>query len=151
MLDGTVAAAHHAQADLVCFSHLRWDFVFQRVQHLLGRAATRHYRVTFWEEPIHTRRKSTHRLVSRVSLGRRVGRAALCAMGRRPGGCTARDAGRVDRGSRGIVDPVLWYYTPMALAFSGHLSGRPVVYDCMDELGAFAGADDVVAASGSGR
>ena len=25
--------------DLVCFSHLRWDFVFQRPQHLLTRFA----------------------------------------------------------------------------------------------------------------
>ena len=25
--------------DLVCFSHLRWDFVYQRPQHLLSRCA----------------------------------------------------------------------------------------------------------------
>src|SRR4051812_45929559 len=36
---------------LLCFSHLRWDFVFQRPQHLLTRAA-RQYRVIFFEEPI---------------------------------------------------------------------------------------------------
>jgi UDP-galactopyranose mutase len=38
-------------ADLVCFSHLRWDFVFQRPQHLLTRCA-RDRRVFFIEEPI---------------------------------------------------------------------------------------------------
>ena len=32
---------------------------------------------------------------------------------------------------------VLWYYTPMALAFSAHLSAPVVVYDCMDELSLF--------------
>ena len=37
--------------DLVCFSHLRWDFVFQRPQHLLTRLAKR-YRVFFFEEPV---------------------------------------------------------------------------------------------------
>src|SRR5215213_6548850 len=37
--------------DLVCFSHLRWDFVFQRPQHLLTRCA-RERRVFFVEEPI---------------------------------------------------------------------------------------------------
>jgi UDP-galactopyranose mutase len=37
-----------------------------------------------------------------------------------------------------IVDPVLWYYTPMALDFSRHLPAAAVVYDCMDELSAFA-------------
>ena len=40
-----------AQPDLVCFSHLRWDFVFQRPQHLLTRCA-RDGRVFFVEEPI---------------------------------------------------------------------------------------------------
>ena len=34
---------------------------------------------------------------------------------------------------------VMWYYTPMALEFSRHLSG-PRIYDCMDELSLFAGA-----------
>lgn len=30
-----------------------------------------------------------------------------------------------------------WYYTPMALPFSNHLTPKIVVYDCMDELSAF--------------
>jgi Glycosyl transferases group 1 len=33
-----------------------------------------------------------------------------------------------------------WYYTPMALQFSGHLETHTTVYDCMDELSAFMGA-----------
>ena len=36
---------------LVCFSHLRWDFVWQRPQHLLSRAV-KHYDVLIIEEPI---------------------------------------------------------------------------------------------------
>lgn len=40
-----------------------------------------------------------------------------------------------------IEEYVLWYYTPMALPFTRHLMPRAVVYDCMDELSAFAGAD----------
>jgi UDP-galactopyranose mutase len=35
---------------------------------------------------------------------------------------------------------VLWYYTPLALQFSDHFKPCAVVYDCMDELSAFAGA-----------
>lgn len=39
------------------------------------------------------------------------------------------------------VDPgTLWYYTPQALPFSSHLRAKLTVYDCMDELTAFAGA-----------
>ena len=37
-------------------------------------------------------------------------------------------------------DYVLWFYTPMALPFTHHLNAAAVVYDCMDELSAFAGA-----------
>jgi UDP-galactopyranose mutase len=33
-----------------------------------------------------------------------------------------------------------WFYTPMALPFAGHLEPELTVYDCMDELSAFAGA-----------
>ncbi len=36
--------------DVFCFSHLRWDFVFQRPQHLMTRFA-RNGRVFFIEEP----------------------------------------------------------------------------------------------------
>src|SRR5690606_36883566 len=35
---------------LIVLSHLRWDFVFQRPQHLMSRLAD-HYRVYFVEEP----------------------------------------------------------------------------------------------------
>ena len=37
--------------DLVCLSHLRWDFVYQRPQHLMSRFAGDR-RVFFVEEPI---------------------------------------------------------------------------------------------------
>jgi glycosyltransferase involved in cell wall biosynthesis len=40
----------------------------------------------------------------------------------------------------GITRFISWYYTPMALEFSWHLSPLLTVYDCMDELSAFQGA-----------
>ena len=40
---------------------------------------------------------------------------------------------------------IAWYYTPMALAFSRHLSPDVCVYDCMDELSAFQGASPEMA------
>jgi UDP-galactopyranose mutase len=43
-----------------------------------------------------------------------------------------------------IAEYLLWYYTPMALAFTQHLSPVAVVYDCMDELSAFKGAPSVL-------
>jgi UDP-galactopyranose mutase len=138
MLDASVTDDGHAWPDLVCFSHLRWDFVYQRVQHLIGRAA-RQYRVTFWEEPLYTEEPG-HRLVTRVSPEGVTVVQPFVSWG---ADRVAAQREMLDEliVARGIVDPVLWYYTPMALAFSGHLAGQPVVYDCMDELSAFAGAD----------
>ena len=37
--------------NLICFSHLRWDFVLQRPQHLMTRFA-KTWSVTFWEEAL---------------------------------------------------------------------------------------------------
>ena len=36
---------------ILCLSHLRWNFVYQRPHHLMSRAARRHH-VLFVEEPI---------------------------------------------------------------------------------------------------
>jgi UDP-galactopyranose mutase len=41
---------------------------------------------------------------------------------------------------QGIEQHLLWYYTPMALSFSTHLSPIATIYDCMDELSAFKDA-----------
>src|SRR4051812_43201686 len=46
-----VSCAILHDTDLLCFSHLRWGFVFQRPNHLLTRFA-KHQRVFFIEEPI---------------------------------------------------------------------------------------------------
>ena len=40
-----------ALEQLICFSHLRWNFVTQRPQHLMTRFAAQR-NVTFWEEPV---------------------------------------------------------------------------------------------------
>jgi UDP-galactopyranose mutase len=36
--------------------------------------------------------------------------------------------------------PILWYYTPMALEFARDVQASMLIFDCMDELSAFAGA-----------
>src|SRR3954467_15169642 len=49
--NANAARSTTSRADLVCLSHLRWDFVFQRPQHLMTRFASER-RVFFFEEPI---------------------------------------------------------------------------------------------------
>ena len=125
--------------DIVCFCHLRWNFVFQRPQHLLTRFAHER-RVFFVEEPVFDSE------VPRIDTVRESSGVIVAVPHLAPGISPADTT----RAMRSLVDGlfalheirqyVLWYYTPMALAFSRHLSPLAVVYDCMDELSAFAHA-----------
>jgi UDP-galactopyranose mutase len=129
--------------DLVCLSHLRWDFVYQRPQHLLSRCAETR-RVFFFEEPVHDGGPLRLEVMER-------GRVRV-VVPHLPEGLTsdvAREAAMrsmVERmlAGNGVSDYVLWYYTPMALQFTRHLHPRAVVYDCMDELSAFKGASPLL-------
>jgi UDP-galactopyranose mutase len=45
-----------------------------------------------------------------------------------------------------ICEYTLWYFTPMAVDFTSHLTPVTIVYDCMDELSAFKGAPSILKA-----
>jgi UDP-galactopyranose mutase len=125
---------------LICFSHLRWNFVYQRPQHLMSRVA-REYRVFFVEEPVGTDSAEPWLDAREVEDGVTVLVPRLPDTAAGPE--TAAEQRRIlDRyfEDQGVTDPVLWYYTPMSLAFSDHMAASRVVYDCMDELSAFQGA-----------
>ena len=125
--------------DLICLSHLRWDFVYQRPQHLMERCARAH-RVFFVEEPVVDRGPAF------LDVQPRQGGVQLVVPHLPPG----LDATAAEQVQRHLLDLllreykiqsyVLWYYTPMALGFTDHLAPLGVVYDCMDELALFAGA-----------
>jgi UDP-galactopyranose mutase len=126
--------------DLVCFSHLRWDFVFQRPQHLLTRFA-RDHRVFFVEEPVFS--EGSMRLEMREDVsGVRVVVPHLPDGLRSEIATTAVMKEMIQRlfVENGINHYVFWYYTPMALPFTNHFNPLASVYDCMDELSAFKGA-----------
>ena len=127
--------------DVVCFSHLRWKFVFQRPQHLLSRCARTH-RVYYVEESLFEE-GGTPRLHTESVDGVTVVVPVL-PNGLEPSRRTAVERELIDTlfAKERIAQRVLWYYTPMALAFTSHLSASAVVYDCMDELSAFKGAPD---------
>ncbi len=122
---------------VLCFTHLRWDFVYQRPQHVMSRFAADRA-VFYYEEP-------------KVGAGtpyvsvRNEGRVTIVTP-TLPAGLTDDESQRLQRllldefvNRCNIADPLLWYYTPMALRFSDHLDGLRV-YDCMDQLAAFKDA-----------
>ena len=122
---------------LICFSHLRWDFVFQRPQHLMTRFA-RHYRVVFFEEPVERDGLAAPALERRLTSGGVEVATPLLSRGMAPEDRLAALSGLVDALVAEEGQPAIaWYYTPMMLAFSAHLDAACVVYDCMDELANF--------------
>lgn len=136
---------------LVCYSHLRWNFVWQRPQHLLSRFA-RKTEVLVVEEPEFVMPDDTVDFRVATHLGVTVLTPLLPH-------AMIGDAGFNQQTNpiiRRLVDPlcskmrlnsgsqepsILWYYTPMALG-AEPLSFKPdvIVFDAMDELAAFRGA-----------
>ena len=129
--------------DLICLSHLRWNFVYQRPNHLMSRCA-KERRVFFVEEPLNgvetpdleisevepnLYRVTPHLPSSFRDDQRRISLSQL-----------------IDEliDERHIREYALWFYTPMALEFCGHLRPAATIYDCMDELSAFAGAPKIL-------
>ncbi|NPC54799.1 glycosyltransferase family 1 protein [Caenimonas soli] len=126
---------------LVVFSHLRWNFVYQRPQHLLSRLAMR-WRVIFVEEPyLNAERNELERF--EPTPGVEVWRPHVT--GDAPGfhddhlPALQRLLAEAMR-EQAVEDYWIWFYTPMALPLATGLTPRGVVYDCMDELSAFKNA-----------
>ena len=129
------------ETDLVCFSHLRWDFVYQRPQHLLSRCA-KERRVFFIEEPIYGNCSmrlevreadpGVHVVVPHLPDGLRSEIAINAVI---------KEMTRQFFTEQGINEYIFWYYTPMALRFTEQFKPIASVYDCMDELSAFKGAN----------
>jgi glycosyltransferase involved in cell wall biosynthesis len=131
-----VSCAFLHNIDLVCFSHLRWGFVFQRPNHLLSRFS-KHQRVFFIEEPIfydgedklQIENYNENLFVVTPHMKNNLSEQQVAK----------RQKKFIDNlfTNMNIEKYFSWYYTPMALPFTNHLKPELVVYDCMDELSAF--------------
>ena len=124
-------------SDVICLSHLRWDFVYQRPQHLLSRYA-RDARVFFYEEPIFSDEPT------RLDISRREDNLFVAVPRISHSDRENRNVADIQRellaeliDSNSVKDYVLWFYTPMALDYADHLEPAATVFDCMDELSAF--------------
>ncbi|WP_291425475.1 glycosyltransferase family 1 protein [Deinococcus sp.] len=124
---------------LFVLSHLRWDFVFQRPQHLMTRAA-RNRAVYYIEEP-HFGQWPDHLNCRQDSSGVNVCTPHI-EIGHSPAQSQARTAQLLAElvGREGLREYDLWVYTPMELPVAALLSPRVTIYDCMDELANFKGA-----------
>ena len=126
--------------NIICFSHLRWDFVFQRPQHLLTRWA-KEMPVYYIEEPIfgnfevnYLKARTYNENITIITphIQEQSGESEIQQY--------LEDAIKKLIKWNNITDYLFWYITPMALPFSKNLNPKIVVYDCMDELSHFKGA-----------
>jgi glycosyltransferase involved in cell wall biosynthesis len=139
-LQTSVDALAEPRPTLLCLSHLRWEFVYQRPQHVMSRLA-RNYDVVFFEEPLFEEIQEPVLSVSTPAGGIEV------VVPRLP---TGMSEAQIIKAQRRLIDELLalrsadelllWYFTPMSLRFTDHLKGQVTVFDCMDELSAFRGA-----------
>ncbi len=138
--EGRVVTNEVDRPTLLCFSHLRWNFVYQRPQHLLSRA-TAHANVFFMEEPICCDIPAPEMRVELQPCGVRVLTPLF------PRSCDEKESVAIQQmlleewlDDENVGDIIAWYYTPMALAFTANLRADVTIYDCMDQLSAFQGA-----------
>jgi len=129
--------------DLICFSHLRWNFVYQRPQHLLSRFAN-YTRVFFVEEPIF------HDAQDKLHIDQIFPNIFIVVPHLRYG---YNEHEVIDEQKKMINNLISvyeinryfsWYYTPMALPFTENLKPALLIYDCMDELSAFKFAPPIL-------
>jgi UDP-galactopyranose mutase len=131
-----VSCAFLHDIDLLCFSHLRWGFVFQRPNHLLSRFS-KHQRVFFIEEPVFYDGED------KLQIENFNENLYVVTPHIRHG---LNETEVHERQAKFISSLITnmnvnryfsWYYTPMALPFTEQLTPELVIYDCMDELSAF--------------
>jgi UDP-galactopyranose mutase len=131
-----VSCAFLHKVDLLCFSHLRWGFVFQRPNHLLSRFS-KHQRVFFIEEPMFTDGDE------KLHIENYNENLYVVTPNLKHGLSTDEITKRLQKWITSLMLQMQvkryysWYYTPMALPFTEHLNPELVIYDCMDELSAF--------------
>lgn len=118
---------------MLCFSHLRWDFVHQRPQHLLTEAS-RSYRVYYIEEPLNEPCVPHFRL--RMVSSNLVVLTPVFDSDQDPIETQHKLISDLQH-NLGSASIIHWYYTPLALRFTRDLPNTLCVYDCMDELSVF--------------
>lgn len=121
----------------IVFSHLRWNFVWQRPQHIIERLS-KFSKVLFIEEPIGTNGKEG---LNKIEINKNI--TVL-----QPLSSTINPV-KLNTWLMPFIEnwkskPLLWFYSPALVDIIKLLPSSLIVYDCMDELSAFNGASDAL-------
>lgn len=118
--------------DMIVFCHLRWDFVYQRPQHIISRLA-KNYKILVVEEPVNYEQGEK----SIFSVRQINSQIDIC----QPRVNRMEDIGPYLKKHLQISDfSAGWFYSAAFIQVLETLDFESVVYDCMDELTLFKGA-----------
>lgn len=115
--------------DMIVFCHLRWDFVYQRPQHLISRLASQ-YKILVVEEPVG---KSDNKVeITEISPSLHILKPQIDHLEELGSYLKA-----ILKDSKYLVG---WFYSAAFVSVLNTFDFETVVYDCMDELTLFKGA-----------
>ncbi|TRW27184.1 glycosyltransferase family 1 protein [Flavobacterium zepuense] len=117
--------------DMVVFCHLRWDFVYQRPQHIISRLA-KSLKILLIEEPWHRPEQEGSRLVE-VAANLHILQPNVYHIDEIAGILPQYTNKNTATG---------WFYSASFLPLLDYFDFDTVVYDCMDELSLFKGAPE---------
>jgi UDP-galactopyranose mutase len=124
---------------IIVFCHLRWDFVYQRPQHLLSRLA-QNYKIIVIEEPLFYDGKSFLKSYSpEKNITIYQPHTPVHTRGFHDDQLAELEP-LVTSLISADENSIAWFYTPMALPLLKQTRAKLVIYDCMDELSAFQNA-----------
>ena len=115
--------------DMIVFCHLRWDFVYQRPQHIISRMSEQ-YKILVVEEPIHSDGQSSYEL-QEINPNLTI---------LKPKVATIVDIRKVLSLLNIHEIEIVWFYSPAFVDLLPYLKIETIIYDCMDELSQFKGA-----------
>jgi glycosyltransferase involved in cell wall biosynthesis len=130
--------------DLICFCHLRWNFVYQRPQHLMSRFA-KQQRVFLIEEPWFDAQQTNY-----LQLDRKDEKLTIVIPHLQQGLSEEEIVSQQVKllkdlfEEESITNYFFWYYSPMPIAIGNAFDPQFIMYDCMDELSLFKDAPPVL-------
>lgn len=131
-MENTVRQYSGEEYDMIVFCHLRWDFVYQRPQHLISRLAKNH-KILVVEEPVQTK------LNGKGPFEIREIRSNLHVC-QPPVNEIEAIGPYLRKRLHSKSFEIGWFYSPAFVSVLEHIDFDTVVYDCMDELSLFRGA-----------
>ena len=117
--------------DMIVFCHLRWEFVYQRPQHIISRMA-QNLKILFVEEPIGFSEDNEYDDIITITDNLHVLQPKVQSI--------EAISDIIFHYVKSKNVPIGWFYSPSFVSLLSDFNFETIIYDCMDELTMFKGA-----------